>query len=81
MLHKLMKTPRQEGVSCRGVGCDYLLVEAEAGDVGFFDEAGIVTLGLVEGKGKVLDTVLGTELHEEVGELSQLDSEPFYIVG
>lgn len=40
---------------------------------------GIVTLGLVEGE--VLDTVLGAELHEEVGELSQFGAEPFYIVG
>lgn len=42
---------------------------------------GIVTLGLVEGEGEVLDAVLGAELHEEVGELSQFGSEPFYIVG
>ncbi len=67
-------------MSCRGVGCDYLLVEAEAGDVGFFDEAGIVTLGLVECKGEVLDAMFGAELHKEVGELSQFGGEPFYIV-
>lgn len=42
---------------------------------------GIVTLGLVEGEGEVLDAVLGAELHEEVGELSQFGGEPFYIVG
>ena len=71
---------RQEHFSCRDVGWGCLLVEAEAGDVGFFDESGIVTLGLVEGKGEVLDAMLGTELHEEVGELSQFDTEPFYIV-
>ncbi len=71
------KTPRQEGESCRGDGWDYLLVEAEAGDVGFFDDVGIVTLGLVEGEGEVLDAVLGAELHEEVGELSQFGAEPF----
>lgn len=64
----------REGVS-RG------LVEADAGDVGSFDEAGIVTLGLVEGEGEVLDAVLGAELHEEVCELSQFGGEPFYIVG
>ena len=75
------KTPRQEGESCRGVWWDYLLVEAEAGDVGLFDDVGIVTLGLVEGEGEVLDAVLGAELHEEVGELSQFGAEPFYIVG
>ena len=57
------------------------LVEADAGDVGFFDEVGVVTLGLVEGKGEVLDAVFGAELHEEVGELSQFGGEPFYIVG
>lgn len=84
-----MKTLRQEGESCRGVGWGCLLVEAEAGDVGFllrkrqavnFDEVRIVTLGLVEGKGEVLDAMLGAELHEEVGELSQFGGEPFYIV-
>lgn len=46
-----------------------------------FDEAEIVRLGLVEGKGEVLDAVLGAELHEEFGELFQLCGEPFYIVG
>ena len=74
------KTPRQEGESCRDVGWGCLLVEAEAGDVSFFNEVGIVTLGLVEGKGEVLDAMLGAELHEEVGELSQFRAEPFYIV-
>ena len=82
------KTPRQERFSCWGVEWDWGLVEADAGDIGFllrkrqsvdFYEAGIVTLGLVEGE--VLDAVLGTELHEEVGELSQFGTEPFYIVG
>ena len=29
----------------------------------------------------MLDAVLGAELHEEVGELSQFGAEPFYIVG
>lgn len=53
----------------------------DAGYVGFFDEVGIVILGLVEGEGEVLDAVLGTELHEEFGELFQLCGEPFYIVG
>ncbi len=53
------QTPRQELESCRGVGWGYFLVEAETGDVGLFDEAGIVTLGLVEGEGEVLDAVLG----------------------
>lgn len=75
------KTPRQEDESCRGVGWDYLLVEADAGDGGFFDDVGIVTLGLVEGKGEVLDAMLGAELHKEVGELSHFGGEPFYIVG
>ena len=74
------KTPRQEWISCRGVGWDYFLVKAEAGDVGLFDDVGIVTLGLVEGKGEVLDAVFGAELHKEVGELSQFGGEPFYIV-
>ena len=74
-----MKTPRQEGESCRGVGWNYLLVEADAGDVGFFDDVWIVTLGLVDGE--MLDAVLGAELHEEVGELSQFGGEPFYTVG
>lgn len=74
------KRPGKRGESCRGVGWDYLLVEAEASDVGFFDEVGVVTLGLVEGKGEVLDAVLGAELHEEVDELSHFGDEPFYIV-
>lgn len=42
---------------------------------------GVVTLGLVEGEGEVLDAVLRAELHEEVGELSHFGGEPFYIVG
>lgn len=41
----------------------------------------MVGLVLREGDGEVLDAVLGAELHEEVGELSQLGGEPFYIVG
>lgn len=77
---KHSKSPRQARISCRGVGRDYFLVKAEAGDVGFFDEAGVVALGLGEGEGEVLDAVLGAELHEEVGELSQFGGEPFYIV-
>lgn len=64
----------------RGVGKGQGLVEADAGDVGFFDEVGVVTLGLVESKGEVLDAVLGAKLHEEVGELSHFCGEPFYIV-
>lgn len=75
-----MKTPRQEGESCWGVGWGCLLVEAEAGDIGIFDDVGIVTLGLVEGEGEVLDAMFRAELHEEVGELSKLGGEPFYIV-
>lgn len=74
-------TPRQEGESCRGVGWDYLLVEADAGDVGFFDDGRVVRLVFGEGESEVLDAVLGADLHEEVGELSQLCGEPFYIVG
>ena len=66
--------------SCRGVGWDYLLVEAEASDVGFFDDVGIVTIGLVKGEGEVLDTVLGAELHEEIGKVFHFGGEPFYIV-
>lgn len=65
----------------RGVGWDYFLVEAEAGDVGFFDDVGIVTLGFVEGEGEVLDEMLGAELHEEIGKVSHFGGEPFYIVG
>lgn len=42
---------------------------------------GIVALGLVEGKGDMLDAVLGAKLQEEVGKLSQLGGELFYIVG
>lgn len=40
-------------------------------------------VGLVfgEGGGEVLDAVLGAELHEEVGKLSQFGGEPFCIVG
>ena len=29
----------------------------------------------------MLDAMLGAELHEEVGELSQFGAQPFYIVG
>lgn len=57
------------------------LVEADAGDVGFFDDGRVVRLVFGEGESEVLDAVLGAELHEEVGELSQLCGEPFYIVG
>jgi len=54
-----MKTPRQEGESCRGVGWDYLLVEADAGDFGFFDDGRVVRLVFGEGESEVLDAVLG----------------------
>ena len=72
--------PQQERSSCRGVGWGYLLVEADASDVSIFDDVGGITLGLVEGKGEVLDAMFGAELHEEVGELSQSGGKPFYIV-
>lgn len=62
------------GEFCRGVGDGCGLVEAQASDVGFFDEVGVVTLGLVEGKGEVLDAVLWAELHEEVDELSAMSA-------
>ncbi len=65
----------------RRVGRGQGLVEADAGYVGGLDGGGVVDLILGEGKGEVLDAVLGAELHEEVGELSQLCGEPFYIVG
>ncbi len=87
MLRNIITTPRQEGESCRGVGWDYFLVEADAGVVGFllckrqavnFDDVGSVTLGLVEGK--VLDAKLGAEQHEEVGKLPKFGGEPFYVV-
>ena len=57
------------------------LVEADTGDVGFFDDGRVVRFVFGEGKGEVLDAVLGAELHEKVGELSQFCGEPFYIVG
>ena len=76
----MLKVPtRGNFLSGRGEG--WGLVEADAGDIGFFDKVGIVRLGIVEGKGEVLDAVLGAELHKEVGELSKLGGEPFYIVG
>ncbi len=90
MLRNIITTPRQEGESCRGVGWDYFLVEADAGVVGFllckrqavnFDDVWIVTLCLVEGVGEVLDAVFGAELHEEVGKLPKFGRVPFYIVG
>lgn len=61
----------------RHVELPQILVEADLGDVGFFDEAGIVA----EGKSEVLYMVLGAELHEVVGELSQFDDEPICIIG
>lgn len=57
-----------------------VLVEPEAGDVGFFDETG-VSHGFVEDERVELDAVPGAEMHEEVGELSQFGGEPFCIVG
>ena len=42
---------------------------------------GIVTIGLVKGEGEVLDTVLGAELHEEIGKVFHFGGEPFYIFG
>ena len=65
------------GALGRGQG----LVEADAGYVGGLNGRRMVEFVLGEANGEVLDTVLGTELHEEVGELSQLCGEPFYIVG
>lgn len=75
----LMKTPRQGGESCRGVGWIYLLVVTEAGDVSIFDKEGIVTLGFVEGKGEVLDAVGHAEFFEEQDELAQFFNEPVLI--
>ena len=65
----------------RGVGRSQGLVEADAGYVGFFDDGRVVRLVFGECESEVLDAVLGAELHEEVGELSQFGAQPFYIVG
>ncbi len=95
MFKNIIKSPQQEWVTARvaflserwvrlplskggGSESGFLLHKRQAVN---FDEAGIVTLGLVEGEGEVLHTVFGTELHEEVGVLSQLYTEPFYIIG
>lgn len=51
------KTPRQEGVSCRGVVECWELVEAEAGYIGGLDGCGMVESVLGEGDGEVLDAV------------------------
>lgn len=80
-IYENVKTPQQEGESCRGVGRSLGLVQADAGDFGFFDDGRVVRLVFGEGESEVLDAVLGAELHEEVGELSQFGGEPFYIVG
>lgn len=71
--------PRQECESCRGVGDGCGLVEADASDGGFFDESGIVALGLVEGKGDMLDAVRHAEFFEEQDELTQFFNEPVLI--
>lgn len=81
MLRNILKTPRHEGKACRGVGWSLELVEADAGDFGFFDDGRVVRFVFGEGESEVLDAVLVAELHEEVGELSQFGAEPFYIVG
>lgn len=58
-------TPRQEGESCRGVGWNYLLVEADAGYIGGLDGRGMVGLVLGEGYAEVLDAVSCGEFFEE----------------
>lgn len=45
----------------RGVGWDYLLVEADAGYVGGLDGGGVVEFVLGEGEGEVLDAVCRAE--------------------
>ena len=50
------------GEPCLNVGWYYILVEAEAGNVGVFDGVGIIRLGFAEGEGEVLDMVLDTDL-------------------
>lgn len=73
------KTPRQEGDSCRGVGWDYLLVEADAGYIGGLDGRGMVGLVFGEGDGEVLDAVGHAEFFEEQDELTQFFNEPVLI--
>ena len=75
------KTPRQQGEACRGVGGDYLLVEADAGYIGGLDGCGMVGLVLGEGDGEVLDTVSCAESFEEQDELTQFFNEPVLIFG
>ena len=81
MLRNISKTPRQEGESCRGVGRGQGLVEADAGDVGFFDGGRMVGLFFGEGEGEVLDAVCPTEFFEEHDEFAELFGEPVCIVG
>lgn len=75
------ETPRQKGESCRGVGWYCILIEADAGYVGFFDDVGIVTLGLVESEGEVLDAVGLAEFSEEHDEFAEFFGEPVCVVG
>lgn len=73
------KTPRQEGVACRGGGEGSGLVEADAGYIGGLDGRGMVGLVFGEGDGEVLDAVGHAESFEEQDELAQLFNEPVLI--
>lgn len=73
------KTPRQEGVACRGVGEGSGLVEADAGYIGGLDSRGMVGLVFGEGDGEVLDAVRHAEFFEEQDELTQFFNEPVLI--
>ena len=80
VLHNI-RTPRQEGESCRGVGWGYLLIEADAGYIGGLDSRGMVGLVLGEGDGEVLYAVGHAECFEEQNELTQFFNEPVLIFG
>lgn len=65
-----IKTSRQEGESCRGVGQGAGLVEADAGDIGFFDDGRVVRLVFGEGESEVLDAVGRAEFSEKHDEFA-----------
>ena len=64
--------PTRGGISCRGEGDGWGLVEADAGYVGGFDVVWCVIVLFREGDGEVLDAVFDAESLKEDDEVSEV---------
>ena len=75
------RNSRRQEVVLAGENIESGLVEADAGDVGFFDGGRVVGLVFGEGDGEILDSVGSTKFFEEHDEFAEFLDKPVVILG